>query len=92
LDLVVGEGYVHEEFAMFDVPMKERPARVSELVRTLKAAFSGEPFEYRGCSVHLTPGPYRPGGPPIYLGGSSEGAARRAARIADGFVPTEARV
>jgi hypothetical protein len=35
LDLVVGEGYVHEEFAMFDVPMKERPARVSELVRTL---------------------------------------------------------
>ncbi|SQD97104.1 MULTISPECIES: LLM class flavin-dependent oxidoreductase [unclassified Parafrankia] len=88
VDLIVAGGYVREEFAMFDIPMSERGRRVTETVTTLKAAFSGEPFEYRGRTVHLTPGPFRPGGPQISLGGSSEPAARRAARIADGFVPS----
>ncbi|ONH29501.1 LLM class flavin-dependent oxidoreductase [Pseudofrankia asymbiotica] len=92
VDLVVAAGYVREEFALFDVPMKERPRRVTEVVSTLKAAFAGEPFDYRGRRVHLTPAPFRPGGPSISLGGSSEAAARRAARIADGFVPTDPRV
>lgn len=88
VDLIVAGGYVREEFALFDVPMSERGRRVTETVTTLKAAFTGEPFEYRGRTVHLTPGPFRPGGPQISLGGSSEPAARRAARIADGFVPS----
>ncbi len=87
-DLIVAGGYVHEEFAMFDVPMRERGERVTETVATLKAAFTGEPFTYRGRTVRVTPAPFRPGGPTISLGGSSEAAARRAARIADGFVPS----
>ncbi len=88
VDLIVAGGYVHEEFAMFDVAMSERARRVTEAVTTLKAAFTGEPFEYRGRTVHLTPRPFRPDGPSISLGGSSEPAARRAARIADGFIPS----
>ncbi len=88
VDLIVGAGYVSEEFAMFDVPVAERAKRVTEVVRTLKAAFTGKPFEYRGRTVHVTPAPYRDGGPTLILGGSSEGAARRAARIADGFLPS----
>jgi alkanesulfonate monooxygenase SsuD/methylene tetrahydromethanopterin reductase-like flavin-dependent oxidoreductase (luciferase family) len=88
VDLIVAAGYVSEEFAMFDVPMGERAKRVIEVVRTLKAAFTGEPFEYRGRTVHVTPAPYRDGGPALILGGSSERAARRAARIADGFLPS----
>jgi alkanesulfonate monooxygenase SsuD/methylene tetrahydromethanopterin reductase-like flavin-dependent oxidoreductase (luciferase family) len=88
VDLVVAGGYVHEEFEMFGVPMNERAKRVTETVATLKAAFTGEPFEYRGRTVQVTPAPYRPGGPTITLGGSSEKAARRAARIADGFMPS----
>ena len=88
VDLIVAGGYVHEEFAMFDVPMRERAHRVTETVTTLKAAFRGEPFEYRGRTVRVTPAPFRPGGPSISLGGSSEPAARRAARIADGFIPS----
>jgi alkanesulfonate monooxygenase SsuD/methylene tetrahydromethanopterin reductase-like flavin-dependent oxidoreductase (luciferase family) len=88
VDLIVAGGYVHEEFAMFDVPMNERAQRVTETVTTLKAAFTGEPFKYRGRTVHITPAPFRPGGPTISLGGSSEPAARRAARIADGFIPS----
>jgi len=88
VDVTVAGGYVREEFAMFGVPMAERARRVTETVRTLKAAFAGEPFEYRGRTVHVTPAPYRPGGPGVVLGGSSEPAARRAARIADGFLPS----
>lgn len=89
VDLIVAGGYAPSEFAMFDVPIKERPKRVTEAVNTLKAAFAGKPFEYRGRTVHVTPEPFRPGGPSVIMGGASEGAARRAARIADGFVPSE---
>ncbi len=88
VDLIVAGGYVPEEFAMYGVPMKERPKRVTEAVTTLKAAFTGEPFEYRGRTVHVTPAPFTPGGPTLLLGGSTEPAARRAARIADGFLPS----
>lgn len=92
LDVIVGGGYAHREFEMFAVPMRERPKRVSELVRTLKAAFTGQPFEFRGRTVRVTPPPFQPGGPKVLMGGSSEPAARRAARIADGFVPSEPQV
>jgi alkanesulfonate monooxygenase SsuD/methylene tetrahydromethanopterin reductase-like flavin-dependent oxidoreductase (luciferase family) len=92
VDMIVAGGYVHEEFAMFDIPMNERGKRVTEAVVTLKAAFSGEPFEFRGRSVQVTPAPFRPGGPAVMLGGSSKPAAERAARIADGFIPTHPEV
>jgi alkanesulfonate monooxygenase SsuD/methylene tetrahydromethanopterin reductase-like flavin-dependent oxidoreductase (luciferase family) len=92
VDVLVAGGYVREEFALFGVPMRERARRVTETVATLKAAFRGEPFAYRGRTAHLTPPPSRPGGPAVLLGGSSEPAARRAARIADGFIPSEPHV
>ena len=88
VDLIVAGGYVHEEFAMFGVPMGERGARVAETVAVLRSAFSGRPFDYRGRTVQITPPPFRPDGPSISLGGSSRPAAERAARIADGFIPS----
>jgi alkanesulfonate monooxygenase SsuD/methylene tetrahydromethanopterin reductase-like flavin-dependent oxidoreductase (luciferase family) len=92
VDLVVAGGYVPDEFAMFGVPINERAKRVNETVATLKAAFTGEPFAFRGRTVQVTPAPFRDGGPAILLGGSSEPAARRAARIADGFIPSVSEV
>ncbi len=88
LDLVIANGYVPDEFAMFGVPMGQRASRTTEVVQTLQAAWTGEPFEYRGRTVQVTPRPHRPGGPGLSLGGSSEAAARRAARLGVGFVPT----
>ncbi len=88
LDLVLANGYVAREFAMFGVPLAERPRRTTEMVRFLKQAWTGEPFEHEGRTVQVLPTPARPGGPPITLGGSTEKAARRAARIADGFLPS----
>jgi alkanesulfonate monooxygenase SsuD/methylene tetrahydromethanopterin reductase-like flavin-dependent oxidoreductase (luciferase family) len=88
VDLIVAAGYVPVEFDMYEVALRDRGARVTEVVQTLKAAFTGEPFSFRGRTVQVTPPPYRPGGPSVVLGGSSEAAARRAARIADGFLPS----
>jgi len=88
VDLIVAGGYVREEFEMYGVPRGARAKLVTEMVETLKAAFTGEPFEFRGRTLQVTPPPFRPGGPSISLGGSSEPAARRAARIADGFIPS----
>jgi alkanesulfonate monooxygenase SsuD/methylene tetrahydromethanopterin reductase-like flavin-dependent oxidoreductase (luciferase family) len=89
LDLTVVGGYVREEFEAFGVPMSERPARVRETVATLRSAWTGEPFEFRGRTARVLPKPAQPGGPKIVVGGSSEAAARRAARIGDGFLPSE---
>ena len=86
--LIVAGGYVSDEFELYGVAKNERVARVKEVVSTLRGAFSGEPFAYRGRTVQLTPRPYGTGGIGITMGGSSEAAARRAARIADAFIPS----
>jgi len=88
VDVIVAGGYVADEFAMFGVPMGDRGRLVTEAVATLRAAFSGEPFDHHGRRVAVTPTPFQPSGPSILLGGSGEAAARRAARIADGFIPS----
>jgi alkanesulfonate monooxygenase SsuD/methylene tetrahydromethanopterin reductase-like flavin-dependent oxidoreductase (luciferase family) len=90
LELVLANGYVASEFAMFGRDLSARVPAVVEAVETLQAAWTGEPFEFRGRSVRVTPTPARQPRPPLLLGGASAGAARRAARIADLFFPTTA--
>lgn len=90
LELVLANGYVASEFAMFDKDLSKRVPAVVEAVETLKAAWTGELFEHRGRTVRVTPRPYREPRPALLLGGASRGAARRAARIADLFFPTAA--
>jgi alkanesulfonate monooxygenase SsuD/methylene tetrahydromethanopterin reductase-like flavin-dependent oxidoreductase (luciferase family) len=92
VDVTIGGGYVREEFAMYGVDLKQRPARMTETVQTLRAAWTGEPFDFRGRTVQVRPTPAQPGGPKIVMGGSSEPAARRAARIGDGFIPSEPQI
>jgi alkanesulfonate monooxygenase SsuD/methylene tetrahydromethanopterin reductase-like flavin-dependent oxidoreductase (luciferase family) len=87
VDVMVAGGYVRGEFEMFAVPMRERPRRVTELITTLRSAFTGAPFEFRGRVVRVTPAPYQRGGPSLSMGGSTEAAARRAARLGVGFMP-----
>ena len=88
LDLVIANGYVPGEFDMFGCELSDRVKRTTETVGTLKQAWTGAPFEFRGRTVQVTPAPAQPGGPKISLGGSGPAAARRAARIADGFMPS----
>lgn len=88
LELVIGAGYVDGEFRMFGRDPGQRVRLQIEGVETLKKAWAGEPFERGGQTVAVWPRPFRQPRPPLILGGSSAGAARRAARIADGFEAT----
>jgi alkanesulfonate monooxygenase SsuD/methylene tetrahydromethanopterin reductase-like flavin-dependent oxidoreductase (luciferase family) len=92
LDLVITNGYAIHEFEMFDRSLSERAARTTEVLQTLQSAFTGEPFEYRGRTVRVTPAPHSPAGPTLLLGGTTTPAARRAARFGVGFLPAGAEV
>jgi alkanesulfonate monooxygenase SsuD/methylene tetrahydromethanopterin reductase-like flavin-dependent oxidoreductase (luciferase family) len=90
-DLGVGVGYRADEYAMFGKDLHRRPSLMEDGIRTLKSAWTGEPFEFQGATVRVRPQPLQLPHPPILIGGSSEVAARRAARLGDGFnlgVPT----
>ncbi|MBT4521700.1 MAG: LLM class flavin-dependent oxidoreductase [Halieaceae bacterium] len=87
VDLVLVAGFLPSEFALFDRSLADRGQALEEGVSVLKKAWRGEPFEYCGRTVKITPKPLQEGGPTVLLGGSSAAAARRAARIGDGFVP-----
>ena len=88
LDLVLANGYVAAEFDMFGVALGARAQRTKTAVGVLRKAWTGQPFIHEGREVRVSPAPDRVGGPAVSLGGSTEVAARRAARIADGFVPS----
>jgi alkanesulfonate monooxygenase SsuD/methylene tetrahydromethanopterin reductase-like flavin-dependent oxidoreductase (luciferase family) len=92
LDIVLAGGYVPGEFEMFGRELRDRVKLTEEAVATLKQAWTGEPFEYRGRTVRVLPAPAQPGGPKIILGGSGPKAARRAARIADDFMPSDGAI
>lgn len=88
----VGVGWLAEEFAAVGVPFEERGARTDESIQALRSLWSprAEPFRgrfYQWEAVESNPRPVRPEGIPIVVGGHSAPAARRAARLGDGFFP-----
>ena len=85
LEVVVGAGYVPEEFAMFGVELKDRGVLMESKINALKQAWTGEPFTYEGRPTQVTPRPVQRPHPPLWMGGSSKPAARRAARMVDYF-------
>jgi probable F420-dependent oxidoreductase len=91
--LGVGIGYQPADFRAFSVPMEDRAGRFEEGIAILRRAWAGEPFSFHGKhytleEVQVLPRPHQRGGPPLWIGASIDAAARRAGRIADGFVGT----
>ncbi|HET7876353.1 MAG TPA: LLM class flavin-dependent oxidoreductase [Methylomirabilota bacterium] len=92
--LIFGVGVGGEnpkEFEATGVPHNERGARVTEaidVVRTLwrdrPASFKGRFTQFEGVSIE--PGPVQRPGPPIWIGGRSDAALRRAGRQGNGWV------
>ena len=70
---------------MAGVDRRQRGRLLDEYVDVLRKAWTGEPFEWRGRTVRVTPAPPSP--PMVLIGGSTEKAARRAARLRAGFFP-----
>ena len=89
--LGVGLGYQPADFQAFGVPMSERVGRFEESLEIMRRSWSGEEFSFHGThfdldALHVRPAPYSPGGPPLWIGASTVPGARRAGRLADGFV------
>jgi probable F420-dependent oxidoreductase len=83
---------IRKEFAAAGVPWDRRVGRFLEGIEICRAlwrgdgvSFSGKHFGIEG--VTMEPKPQRPGGPPIWIGGSGPTALREAARF-DGWFPT----
>jgi len=85
VSFVAGLGYRHEEFEMAGIDRAQRGRLLEEYIDVLRNAWTGEPFEWRGRTVRVTPKPQSP--PMVLIGGSTAAAARRAARLRAGFFP-----
>jgi alkanesulfonate monooxygenase SsuD/methylene tetrahydromethanopterin reductase-like flavin-dependent oxidoreductase (luciferase family) len=87
---------MREEFEALGAPEFERRGAVTdEYIRIFKtlwtqspASFSGE--FYRFEALHCRPQPVQKPHPPIWIGGHSKAALRRAARLGDGWHPVGA--
>src|ERR1700758_5062551 len=91
--LGVGIGYQADDFRAFSVPCEARLALFEESVEIIRLCWAGEQFSFRGKhytleDVQVRPRPFQKPGPPLWIGASGTAAARRAGRIADGFVGT----
>ncbi len=83
---------IRKEFAAVGVPWDRRVGRFLETLEICRAlwsrdgvSFGGKHFTLEGVTVE--PKPHRPGGPPIWIGGSGPTALREAARF-DAWFPT----
>jgi alkanesulfonate monooxygenase SsuD/methylene tetrahydromethanopterin reductase-like flavin-dependent oxidoreductase (luciferase family) len=83
---VAAIGYRPEEYEMYGVDYSRRGAIAEEKLGVLLRAKTGEPFEYEGRRIHVTPAPLTPGGPKVGWGGGSAPAAKRAGRHGLDFI------
>jgi probable F420-dependent oxidoreductase len=92
LVLGVGAGHVQEEFEALRVDFARRGALLNEAIDVVAAVLTDEypDIDSPSWSVHdlgFGPRPARRPRPPIWVGGSSHPALRRAAERADGWFP-----
>jgi len=85
LDPAIASGYVEADFDMFGADYKGRGRTMEELVPFLRQAWTGEPFEFEGRTIRVTPRPFQD---PmrLYMGGGNRTTLERAVRLADGWV------
>ena len=85
-------GEYPQEFRACGVPLGQRGRRADEAIVLLRRLWSGEEISHDGpffpmTDVRIHPPPAQPGGPPIVVAGRKDPAMRRAALLADGWMP-----
>ncbi|HEX2315925.1 MAG TPA: LLM class flavin-dependent oxidoreductase [Thermomonospora sp.] len=94
LVVTVGAGFPgrsEAEYALSGVPWRRRFARLDDTVALWRALWAGE-RSFHGVLLRFGDLPestasWRPGGPPIWLGGASPSALERTGRLYDGWLP-----
>jgi probable F420-dependent oxidoreductase len=91
--LGIGAGYLEPEFAALGVEFDERNDLTDEAIVMMKKAWTSDGITEQGAHFDasaghtMLPRPVQPGGPPIWIGGNSKRAIRRAVELADGWMP-----
>jgi probable F420-dependent oxidoreductase len=97
LILGAGVGWLREEFeAVGAPPFEERGAVTDEYLRFMRATWTTDPVSFAGRyvsvrDVHALPKPAQSGGIPVWIGGHTDAAVRRAATLGDGWHPIALR-
>jgi probable F420-dependent oxidoreductase len=85
LVLGVGVGWLESEFAAMGVPYRQRGRRTDEAIAMLKTLCAED-------SADFLPQPVQRPHPPLWIGGRSDAAVRRAARAGDAWHPSHLTV
>ncbi|MBB5778208.1 TIGR03619 family F420-dependent LLM class oxidoreductase [Nonomuraea jabiensis] len=81
----VGVGWCKEEFVGTGQDFHTRGRRLDAMIPTLRSLWAGETVALDGLpELSISPTPERP--IPVYVGGDSDAALRRAARLGDGWI------
>ena len=89
-----GAGYLKSEYHAVGVSFDERNALFDEALQVMQLHWSGQAFDFEGRhfsarKIQALPAPVEHR-VPIWMGGNSNAALRRAARYADGWMPMTA--
>ena len=87
--LGIGAGWMAEEFELLEQPFARRGKRMDEMLEVIRALWAGGMVEYHGEFYDFDPVEMRPAPPaavPVYVGGHSDAAFRRASRLGDGWL------
>lgn len=88
----VGVGYLEAEFDALGADFGGRAEQADDALVAMKAAWTGEPFDHDGVGFTarqtvVRPAPVQRPHPPIWVGGNSKAAMRRAVAHAQGWSP-----
>ena len=92
----VGVGWAKQEYEALGVPFEHRGAISNEYLQVIRKCWTEDLVSHEGRwvsfhDVHTAPRPLRAPHPPIWVGGSSEAALRRAVRYGDAWHPIRFR-
>jgi len=95
--LGIGVGWAKQEFDTLGIAFHRRGAITNDYLAAIKTAWTSDVASYEGRfvsykDVRTTPRPVRAPHPPIWVGGSSDAALRRAVQHGDGWHPIRIRV
>lgn len=91
--LGVGVGAMTEEFEALGVPFRQRGALTNECIAVMKELWTNPDPSYQSsrwnfANLKFSPKPLQQPYVPLWIGGSSPGALKRAATMGDGWHPT----
>jgi len=90
LEMAVGIGYRKSEYEGYGLDFRRRGARFDEFLQIVRRLWAGEQVSFAGEHFTVERARIMPCSPrgqiPLYLGGFSEKALERAARLGDGYL------